>query len=71
MSQTEGKSLGGGVTAVSFDNNNEISIPVGQITKITRQAQKKEDFKNNKMLVPGYKSPEEYKALAKLAGMNP
>jgi len=63
--------LGGG-TAVSFENNNnEISIPVGQITKITRQAQKKEDFKNNKMLVPGYKSPEEYKALAKLAGMNP
>ena len=30
-----------------------------------------EKFKQNKKLVPGYKDPEIYKAMAKLSGLNP
>ena len=30
-----------------------------------------EKFKQNKKLVPGYKDPDVYKAMAKLSGLNP
>jgi len=49
----------------------DVNIPVSQITKITRQAQEKDQFRLNKMLVPGFKNIEEVKALAKLSGVDP
>ena len=68
---------GSGVNSLSYkvahgaQRQDNVSIPVNQITKITRQAKDKDVFKQNKMLVPGYINPESVKALAKLSGMNP
>ena len=68
---------GGGTNSLSYkvahgpQRQDNVSIPVSQITKITRQAKDKDVFKQNKMLVPGYINPEGVKALAKLSGMNP
>ena len=55
----------------THDLPENVTIPVSQITKITRQAEQKNHFKSNKMLVPSYLNEAGVIALAKLSGLNP
>ena len=67
--------LGDGMSFGGAGGHSRASLDTGTIAgtqAITpKVSHENEKFKQNKKLVPGYKDPDVYKAMAKLSGLNP